>query len=527
MTHAPRWPILAVLCLAVFVINLDVTIVNAALPTLVRELGASTRELQWIVDAYNLAFAALVLAAGSVSDRYGRRGALVVGLAIFGSASAVGAAAGSPAQLTVARAVMGIGAAVIFPTTLSILSNVYTGRVERARAIGIWGATTGLGVAFGPITGGWLLEHYWWGSVFLAMAPIAIAALMLTLAVVPTSRDPSTPPLDRPGLVLSTAGLGLLVYTIIEAPERGWVSLGTLAGFAGAVLLLAALVSRERSTRFPMLDVRLFRNLRFSAACGSVTVAWFALFGFIFLITQYFQFLKAYSPLATGLRILPVAGSIAVASVVGIRLAVVVGNKAVVAAGLAAMGAGFAWVSVASVATPYLEIIGQMILVGGGLGLTTAPATEAIMGAVPKEKAGIGSAMNDATREFGGTLGVAVIGSVFASLYANGVAASPAVAGLPAVAADAARDSVGAALIVADQVRVVAGPALADQLAAAARVAYFDGLAAGCLVAAGVALAGAVFVARFLPARAAAEQTEAAEDFSPLLGLSPVPPGAQ
>jgi hypothetical protein len=285
--------------------------------------------------------------------------------------------------------------------------------------------------------------------VFAALAPVALVVMALVALYVPTSRDPEAPRLDIAGLVMSTVAIGTLVFTIIEAPEVGWVSGRSLAGFGIAVLVTAGFVAWERRVALPMLDVTLFRNLRFTAASGSVTVAFFALFGFIFMVTQYFQFLKGYSPLGTGLRLLPVAFSIAAASVVGTKLAVRIGNKVVVATGLASITVAFLWISTASVATSYVELAAQMIVLGLGMGLTTAPATEAIMGVVPKEKAGIGSAMNDATRELGGTLGVAVIGSVFASLYASRLSLP---AGLPAEATQAAPESVGGAFIAAQRV---------------------------------------------------------------------------
>ena len=511
-----RWRVLAVLCVAVFTINVDTTLVNVALPTLVRELHASTSQLQWVVDGYNLAFAALVLAAGSLSDRFGRKGALVTGLAVFGLATAAGSMATSTSQLILARVVMGIGAAIVFPTTLSILSNVFTDRTERAKAIGIWGATTGMGVAFGPITGGWLLEHFWWGSAFLAMAPAALVGIVLVVSNVPTSRDPASPRLDRVGLVLSTVAIGTLVYTIIEAPGRGWGAQATLAGFAIAAVAFGVFVWWERRVEEPMLDVRLFKNLRFSAASGSVTIAFFALFGFVFLITMYFQFLRGYSPLSTGVRTLPVALGMGAASVLGTRLAVRFGNKAVVGGGLALMAIGFTWISRSSLHTPYIEIIGQMIVTAGGMGLTSAPATEAIMGVVPKEKAGIGSAVNDATRELGGTLGVAVIGSVFASLYVNSLQASRAAAVVPAGVFGRAKESVGGALLGAKGLASTS-PQAARLLSDAARGAFFDGFQVACLVAAAAALGGAVFALRFLPAR----PTEAASKDDTLEGIRP------
>ena len=519
-----RRVVLLTLCLAAFTINLDTTIVNVTLPTLVRDLNASTRQLQWIVDSYNLVFAAFVLAAGSLSDRFGRKGALLTGLAIFAGGSILGSRATSPSELIVIRGVIGLGAAIIFPTTLSILTNVFTERPERAKAIGVWGAMTGVGVAAGPIVGGWLLEHFWWGSVFLAVVPVAAVVAVMTVLWVPTSRDPNTPRLDLVGLGLSTAMIGTLVFTIIEAPEVGWLAGRSVAGFVVAAVLLVVFVRWERHVAQPMLDVDLFRNLRFSAASGSVTVAFFALFGFIFMVTQYFQFLKGYSPFSTGLRLLPVAISVGAASIIGTKLAVRLGNKAIVSTGLVSMGIAFLWISTASVATSYLEIAGQMIVLGVGMGLTSAPATEAIMGVVPKEKAGIGSAVNDATRELGGTLGVAVIGSVFASVYAARLALPD---GLPSHAAHAARESVGGAFIAAQKMADAGLGSAAAQLKNAASSAFFDGFAIGCLVAAGVALVGALAAAVLLPTQpvdAADDATEFLESDADHDELTPVAP---
>ena len=491
--------VLAVVCVAVFVINIDASIVNVALPTLVRELGASTSRLQWVVDAYQLSFCALVLAAGSLSDRFGRKGALISGLAVFGLGSVAGSLGTTTGQLIAARVVMGVGAAIVFPNTLSIISNVFTDRVERAKAIGAWGATVGMGVAFGPIVGGYLLEHFWWGSVFLVMAPVAALGIALVTAFVPTSRDPAVPSLDRIGLSLSTAMIGVLVYTIIEAPVRGWSAPATLGGFAAAAVALVVFVIWERRVAEPMLDVRLFTNLRFSAASGAVTIAFFTLYGFIFLITMYFQFLHGYSPLSTGVRLVPVAFSVGLASGVGPRLAVRLGNNTVVATGLVMLAVGFAWISRSSIHTTYLETVGQMLVSGGGLGLATAPATEAIMGVVPKEKAGVGSAVNDATRELGGTLGVAVIGSIFASLYIHAIQTSRAAAVIPADLLIRSKQSIGAALLGARELAKT-NPRAANLLTQSAQHAFFNGFKVGCVLAAAIALAGGAFVTAFLPA---------------------------
>jgi EmrB/QacA subfamily drug resistance transporter len=494
--------ILASLLLAAFAINLDTTIVNVALPTLVRELHASNTQLQWIVDAYNLVFAALLLASGSLSDRLGRKGMLLAGLGVFGTATFVGGLMSTPGQLIVARCFMGLGAAMIFPATLSLISNVFSERDERAGAIGLWGATAGAAIALGPIVGGWLLESFSWSSIFFAMAPVAAAAAAFVALVVPTSRDPRAPWTDRAGFALSTSGMAALIFTIIEAPNHGWASVRTLGGFVIAAALLAAFVALELRTEEPMLDVGLFRNPRFTAASGAVTIAFFCLFGFIFLITQYFQFFKGYSPLSAGVHLLPVATSVGVASVIGTKLAVRFGTKLVVAAGLSMVACFYAWVSTGSASTTYATIAAQMVLFGTGMGFTSAPATEAIMGVVPRAKAGVGSAVNDATRLLGGTLGVAVIGSVYASLFASKLTATLP-NGLPAGLASTAHSSVGAALAVAGGLDAAGQPALAGQVHGAASTAFFHGFSTGNLVAAGVAAAGVLMAVALLPAQPA------------------------
>jgi len=509
------------LCLAAFIISLDITIVNVALPTLVGQLGASTTGLQWVVDAYNLAFAALVLVAGSLSDRLGRKGMLLAGLGVFGVASLAGSFAATVGQLIAARAVMGLGAAMMFPATLSLLTNVFTGRRERAIAIGLWGATTGAGIATGPIIGGWLLERFWWGSIFLFMAPVAAAVALIVAQSVPASRNPRTPPVDWLGLILSAAGMGLLVLGIIQAPSWGWASARAIGVLAVGAAVLAVFVAAEARAAHPMMDVALFRNPRFTAASGSVAIAFFALNGFIFLMTQYFQVVKGYGPLSTGVRLLPVAGSVAVAAVAGTRLAVRIGNKIVVAAGLGLYCAALLWTSTVSQATPYGVIAVMGVVLGTGMGLTQAPATEAIMGAVPREKAGVGSAVNTATRLFGGTLGVAVIGSIAASLYASRLA-STLPAGLPAKAITAAKGSVGGAVIAAQNLSHAGHAGIAHRLDDAAVLAFLHSFAGGCLVAAGIAAAGALVAGFLLPARPSEPGKETAPPpAEPQLGSAP------
>jgi len=509
---------LATICLSVFVITVDGTIVNVTLPTLARELHASNTQLQWIVDAYILVFAGLLLAAGSLGDRYGRRGALAVGLLVFAAASAFASQAGSASTLVGARAAMGVGAALIFPTTLALLTNIFTG-AERARAIGVWAAMTGVGVATGPIVGGWLLEHFWWGSVFLVNVPIAATAIVAGRLFVPTSKDPTTPPVDVGGVVLSVAGVTAVIYTIIEASGWGWGSARTLGGLAVGAFVLGVFGLWERRQRHPMLDLRVFSNRRFSGGSLAITASFFALFGFIFLITQYFQFVRAYTAFETGVRLLPVAASIALASVIGQRLAARAGTTVVVAGGLGLFSAGLAWASTASTATSYGEIAAQMVLLGAGMGFTTAPATESIMGSLSVNKAGVGSAVNDTTRELGATLGVAVVGSVFASVYGGDLAHHRAIAALPGPARTAAGRSLAAAYQVAGG--LPAQPARG--VITAANHAFLNGLQAGSLVSAAVAGAAALGIITLLPARAAPTPQPAAPEPAPEPVETPAP----
>jgi EmrB/QacA subfamily drug resistance transporter len=492
--------ILVVVLVAALAINIETTIVNVALPTLNSALGASTRGLQWIVDAYNLAFAALVLAGGTVGDKFGRRGTLVAGLTLFAASSIGAALCTSTGPLIGMRLVMGISSALIYPTTLAIITATFRDPKQRAGAIGVWGAVTGLGVAIGPILGGALLETFWWGSLFLALAPIAVAAVVGAMLFVPASTDDSGARLDRGGLLASVVMLGALVYTIIEAPEHGWGATRSLLGFGLALLAALTFLWWERRQRDPLIDVSLFANLRFSAASGAVTVAFFALFGFIFLITQFFQLLQGFGPLETGVRILPVALSIAVGSVLGTQLAVTrIGTKAVVFVGLLMLTSAFAWVAVIDVDVPYLQVAAQMVLLGGGLGLTTAPATDSIMGVVRPEQAGAGSAVNDATRQVGGTLGVAVLGSIFSTLYIRHLSDSEILRAAPDPAQATAREGLAQGLQVAAQSPPSVSAAVRDTVSDA----FMAGLHAGCLTAAAVCLVGAFFVLAVLPAHPA------------------------
>jgi DHA2 family multidrug resistance protein-like MFS transporter len=507
-----RWWILAVLCLSVLLVVVDNTIVNVALPTLSRKLSASTQDLQWIVDAYTLVFAGLLLVGGNLGDRLGRKRVLQAGLVLFALTSVGSALARSTGELIAGRAAMGIAAALIYPATLALLTSTFTVARERATAIGIWSGVSGLAVAVGPVAGGLLLRHFAWSSVFYVNVPIAVIALIAGLRLLPESRDPQAGRFDPVGALASVAGIGLLVWTVIEAPRHGWISAITLGGFAGALVILAAFTWWQLRRPDPMLDVRLFRNPRFTAASAAIALAFFGLFGFIFMITQYFQVVRGYNTLHAGLATLPFAIVTGACSPLAIAAMKRLGTKIIVTAGLGLMSAGLVVAAGSTLDSAYWgRIITAMVLMAAGLALTTSPATEAIMGALPPGKTGAGSAVNDTTREVGGTLGVAIVGSVLSSVYGSHVVHALTRMGVPAALTSAAQQSVVAGLGVAAHLP----PAVREAAAAATRQAFVDGLRTGSLVAAGATALAALATLAFLPARVrpagpAGQLTEAA-----------------
>ena len=495
-----RWWILAVLCLSVLLVVVDNTIVNVALPTISRDLHASTEALQWVVDGYTLAFAGLLLVGGNLGDRLGRRRFLQLGLALFGLTSIGAALAQTSGELIAARAAMGLSAALIYPATLAILNNVFTNPRERATAIGIWSAVSGLAVAIGPVTGGALLRHFTWSSVFLVNVPVVLIALVAGRLLLPESRDPKAGRFDPLGAVLSVAGIALLTWSIIEAPGHGWLSATTLGGIFGALVILALFAAWQARRPDPMLDVRLFRNPRFSAASVAIALAFFGLFGFIFMITQYFQIVRGYNPLDAGLATLPFAVITAAFSPVAMIVMRWTGTKLVVAFGLLLMSSGFIVAALTPLGGSYWTwIVGAMALMSSGLAFTTGPATEAIMGALPRAKAGAGSAVNDTTREVGGTLGVAIVGSVLNSGYGSHVVTALTGLGAPAAATHAAGQSVVAGMATAAHFPA----SLQGAAAEAVRQAFMTGVHHGSLVAAGAAAAGALVAIFLVPSRAA------------------------
>jgi EmrB/QacA subfamily drug resistance transporter len=494
-----QWAVLVVLCVSLLVVALDNTILNVALPTLVRKLHASDSQLQWIVDGYTVVFAGLLITFGSLGDRAGRRGALLIGLVVFAAGSALSAFSSSAGELIGFRCVMGLGGALVMPATLSILTNVFTVPKERARAIGIWSGTSGLGIAIGPIIGGWLLSHFWWGSVFLVNVPIVAVGLVAVTTLVPTSKDQDARRPDPVGTVLSIAGLGTLLWGIIEAPVDGWADSAVLAALSGGAVLLAIFVVWELRSDHPMFRMDFFANARFSAASVSVSLVFFALFGAMFLLTQYLQSVLGYSPLQAGVRLAPVAVTLVVAAPLASLVVERVGTKLVVVAGLSIVAIGLGLLSRLTVNSGYLPVLVTILVAGLGMGLTLSPATEAIMGSLPQREAGVGSAMNGTDIQVGGALGVAVLGSVLNQHYRGHLAPTLAALHLPAVMAHAANSSVGGALAVAARLPAAAGPLLAG----AAKASYVGGVNVADLLGMSVAIAGALTALFFLPARAA------------------------
>jgi MFS transporter, DHA2 family, multidrug resistance protein len=503
--HKRRWLTLAVLCLSLLIVVMDNTIVNVTLPTLVRQLRTSNSALQWIVDAYTLVFAGLLLTSGSLGDRIGRKRVLTAGLIVFGTGSALAAWSGSASQLVAMRALMGLGASMIMPATLSILTNVFLDPAERAKAIALWAGVSGLGVALGPVSGGYLLRHFWWGSIFLVNVPVVIAALVGGRVLVPASRDPRPRRLDALGALLSISAISSLVWAIIEGPTRGWTSSTILIRLAVALILLLGFVVWELHTPEPMLQLRFFANPRLTAAGLAISMAFFGLIGSYFLLTQYLQFVHHYDPLQAGLRTLPFAGAMLLTAPLSARLAERIGTKRVVAAGLTVMAAGALIGATLQVNTSDAPLLLSMLMLGVGMGLGMAPATESVMGSLPKEYAGVGSAINDTLRELGIALGVAVIGSLATSLYKSHLdrALRHSRLVLSGSTIHAARSSLGAALGVAAQ----ATPTTGSSLAHAASQAFTDGFHAGFLLTAGMMLASAAVALIFLPARAARSVT--------------------
>jgi EmrB/QacA subfamily drug resistance transporter len=508
--HRRRWWILAALCTSLVVIAIDNTVLNVALPTIQNDLNASNTELQWIVDGYILVFAAMLLTMGTLGDRFGRHRALMGGLVVFGIFSFLSGFAETPGQLIVTRVLQGLGGAAIMPSTLSILMNVFDDEVERERAIGIWAAVTGAGVALGPVVGGGLIAMFdTWKPVFWINVPIVLVALMLGARLIPPSKDPAAPKLDLVGGVLSTAGLFGVVFGIIEssAAPAGWVDPIVLGPLAGGVLALVLFVFWERHTNQPMLEVGLFKNMRFTAASVAIGLIFFSLMGGTYVFTQYLQYVQGFSPLEAGLRTLPLSLAIMIFAPISARVDMRIGAKLTIGSGLAAMVVGFLMNSFFEVDTAYWYVALSIGLIGTAMGMSMTPATNSIMGALPPEKAGIGSATNDVTRQVGGTLGVAVLGAILSKKYATQLGAS--LDTLPVKVQDhigpvrtLLETSVDAAVKLSEKARAQGAPdEYVNDVIGFARQAFVEGQSFAYLVAASTACVGLIITVIWLPAR--------------------------
>jgi EmrB/QacA subfamily drug resistance transporter len=484
-----RWWTLGALMLSMIVVGLDSTVLNVALPTLATDLHASTSQLQWIVDAYILVLAGLMLPFGAIADRVGRRRSLIAGLVVFTTGSLAAAYAGSAAGLIATRAAMGLGAAVIMTVPLAVLPSIFDAD-ERPKAIASMAVALGLGLPFGPIVGGWLLQHYWWGSVFLINVPTGALAVLAVAVLLPESRDPHPRRTDLPGSVLSTTGLIALVYAVVEAPDRGWTSGAVLGIGGGGIVLLAAFGWWESRADEPMIDLDLFARPRFGWGTACATVGMFAMLGLLFVIPLYLQVVRGHDPFGTGLRLLPMIGGLVVGAKAAERLTTRVGARIPIVTGLLLITGALLWGSTVAVDTPYSTIAGWLALVGAGMGITITPAMDAVLGELPPERAGSGSALTMALRQVGGALGVAVLGSVANAGYTSRLD----VAGLPPQLAHAAAESVAAATAVAQR---IGSPALAGSAAQA----YVHAMSLVMLTSAGFAVLGAVVAATLLPAR--------------------------
>ncbi|MHB8465702.1 MAG: MFS transporter [Acidimicrobiales bacterium] len=496
--HRRRWLTLIVVCVSLMVIGVDNTILNVALPTLGRQLHAPTSSLQWIVDSYTLVFAGLLLTAGSLGDRFGRYKTLTLGLVIFGVGSLASALSGSTGVLIATRSFMGIGGAFIMPATLSILSNTFTEPVERSKAIGLWAGVSALGVGMGPLAGGFLLSHFFWGAIFLVNIPVVVAALIGGWFFVPDSRDPSAPRLDPIGAVLSIVGLATLLWAVIEAPSHGWGAPEIVASFAVGIAVLLGFVFWELHSSHPMLDMRFFKDRRFSAASSAIAITFFTLFGSLFLMTQYFQSVLGFSTLKAGAMLLPQAGVMMVCAPLSSVFVQRIGSKYVVGFGLSVVAFTLVWISRLGVHESTWHIVPVTMMLGLGMSQVFAPATDSIMGSLPKEKAGVGSAMNDTTRQAGGAVGVAVLGSILASRFRTEVAHGTLVNHLPVAAA---RTDLQSALAYA---RTAAGRPYAAAIQSIAKKSFVDAFHLSVLLGAAIMVVTAVGIMRWLPHRARA-----------------------
>ncbi|CCK27800.1 integral membrane efflux protein [Streptomyces davaonensis JCM 4913] len=481
-----RWWALSALVASMLTLGFDMTILNVALPTMAADLGATTGQQQWMADAYVVVFAALMLPAGLLGDRFGRRRMLITGLGIFLAGSAAGALAGDVDTVIAARAVMGVGAALVTPLALSVLPSLFAPE-ERTKAVGVMSAASALGLPLGPIIGGWLLDHFWWGSVFLVNVPMAALGITACVFLLPETRDPASPKVDTVSTALTATGLGALVYAIIEAPVRGWADPLVLGMLAGAVLLITALVLRERRAARPMLDMTLLAHRGFLFNTLAATLVMFVLSGLLFVLPPYLQAVLGHDALGTGVRLLPMMGGLLVAARAAQPVVARFGARTVVSAGLAVLAFAALLGSRTTVESGYGFTALWLSVAGLGFGLAVVPAMDAALGTLPADRAGSGSGLLMTLRQVGGAVGIALLGSLLAGVFRDRLD----VTGLPAGAADTAGESVVTAHIVAERTG-------AADLVASANSAYVHGMGVVLLVCAVASLVAALLAAVFL-----------------------------
>ncbi|MEU6097926.1 MFS transporter [Streptomyces sp. NPDC047079] len=529
--YARRWWALLVLCLSLLIIVMANTALTVAAPDMTRDLGLSSADLQWVIDGYTVPYAALMLLLGAIGDKYSRRGALVLGLVVFGGGAVFGYLADSAATVIAARAVMGVGAALIMPATLSLLAASFP-RAERAKAITLWTATAGLAIAAGPLVAGALLKNHGWSSTFLINVPVAAVALVAAFVLVPPSRAAHHERIDYVGGALSVLWVGSLVYMIIEGPHFGWGTKAVTAAVVAGVSLALFIAWELRHPR-PVLDVRRFAHRRFAGANLAVALFFLAVFGAFYFLTQHLQFVLGYDALQTGVRMLPLAGAVFAGAALTGYLTPRIGTKITVTAGMVAGTAALALLTRTDSTSSYDDFVLPLVILGLAIGLALSPCTDAIMGSFPESELGVGGAVNDTSLELGGSLGIALLGSVLANSYSSHLADATAGGKLPARALSTAQDSVGAGYAVAgaigDKARQVAGQAAhaqdarqaaqlkaqADQLAHGARQmadavgsSFADAVAHTSLVGAVILGAGTVVVGVLLPRRKGAAVAE-------------------
>jgi EmrB/QacA subfamily drug resistance transporter len=502
-----RWLGLLFICVSLLIISLDNTVLNVALPSISRDLGADNSEMQWIVDAYILVFAAMLLTMGAIGDRFGRKRALQIGVTWFGVFSLMAALSTSSRMLIASRALLGLGGATIMPATLSLITASFRDPKERAQAIALWAAVFGLGLGIGPLLSGFLLEHYQWHSVFYINLPVVVVALVGGYFFLDESKDPNAPPPDFPGVALSISGLFALVYGIIEAGTDGWGASHVLTAFGVAAVLLGAFFWWENRAKHAMLPLYFFRNMSFTGANVAMALMMFGMFGSVFFLSQFFQSVQGYTALRAGVLQFPMSIVIMVSAGMSARVAQRLGTKLAVGIGFMIAATGMLYLSqMTKTDTPYSLMFVGLAILGTGMGIAMSPATNSIMGSVPVSKAGIGSAMNDTTRQIGGAMGVAVLGTIMNNNYLSHIAGLKAQ--VPAEAYAAVSNSIQGAHVIAARIGDPLGQAVID----VSNKAFVSGMTEAMFIAAFIMAGASLFTLAFLPAEVRCIEEECQEE---------------